>query len=466
MISGNRMFPAFLCAWLVSVNAFSGPTVVGNGDDGRDLEGFERLNSGKIVEARSLALKKLQELNIAAVPGLGNVIAEVKSSEIYITKKDISTEKLVSLGAFTNDEKGLVYARTFPRPYAATRFFPAARGLDMNQLVSLHIHESLHRALPANIRENEAIVSDIALSINTPNSSFDQINAVVAKYYKPGNTGVTASMGEGTIEKQLRAEPLPHSRIHNPSRFSIGYVNYADAGVESTADSSVPLESMMRLSSHLYPFGGKFSALGIGIDANLVRTAEDSQMGPLGISMRYLAWTIREFDIEFYARADLNSLSDEELKNSLLGRDVYKFGLTLAKRGTHFYVANDLEYTVDGETEQSIGNVGYTYEFGSIVAARVRFGGYYKNFNIGGFGEFLLSDNFKVNGGAFQLETGRNRILSAGPELQWRSNKFGVRLYGRYLLDSTKDTDYDFLGDIHGRGVGQGNVGIDINFFL
>ncbi|MCF8060219.1 MAG: hypothetical protein K9K67_13040 [Bacteriovoracaceae bacterium] len=459
---------ALILLFLITVSLKAGPTVVGNGDDGRDLEGFVLLKEGKIVEARDEALKKLENLNIKSVPGLGSLIPELKNSPLYITKADITTEKLVKLGAFTNDESGLVYARTFPRPYSATRFFPASKGLAKDQIISLHIHEALHRALPENIRDNEPIVSDIALAITTPETTFDQINSVVAKYLIPVKTAESSPTlaPNKTLVEQLRPPAKPHSRIHNPSRVSLGYISFADSKLEGTSQSSIPVKNMYRFSSHLYPFGGEFTAVGIGIDANFLKTENDSQMGPLGISFRYLAWTVKEFDIELFGRADLNSLSNEELQNSLLGRDVYKIGLTLAKRSDYLYIENDLEYTFESDTTQTIGNIEYNYGFGSIIAARMRFGGYVGKFNLGGFGEFLLSDNFTVEGGAFKLENGRNRLISGGPEIQWRGQQFGLRLYGRYLLASNKDTDYEFLGDLHGRGVGQGNLGIDLNFFL
>ena len=40
-------------------------------------------------------------------------------------------------------------------------------------------------------------------------------------------------------------------------------------------------------------------------------------MGPLGLSLRKLIFTMRGFDLETYGRADLHTLSDEELKKIL-----------------------------------------------------------------------------------------------------------------------------------------------------
>lgn len=461
---------------LVTQASFAGPTVVGNGDDGTDLEGFEKLDSGRIVDARAKAVEKLRELNVKAVPGLGNLTAEVEKAELYITRKDLSAKKLLELGAFTNDTQGLVYARTFPRPHEPTRFFPASRNLDEKQLVSLHIHEALHRALPADIREDERVASEITLAITSPDASYDRINETVQKFIKAAaakTTGVASTGGQIYSKSVVEIKPAKHSRLNYPSKVGVTYRKFSMPKYDSTQMTSIPLTSMTSISSHLYPFGGSLNALGIGIDASIINKGINAKevddgtfMGPLGLSGRMLLWTGKGFDVEGYGRVDLNTMSNEELQESLLGRDIVKVGMTFAKRTSFFYVENDLEYTLPSETSQKIGNIDYNYEFGSITTARVKLGGFYKAFNLGGFLEMHLADNFKASGGAFEYETGRNRIVSAGPEIEWRSNQFGLKVFGKFLLDSTQNTDFDFLGDLMGQGVGQGNIGLELNFFL
>ncbi len=459
---------------LMTSSVMAGPTVVGNGDDGTDLEGFEKLESGNIVDARAKAVNKLKEMNVKAVPGLGNLISEVEKADLYITRKDLSTAKLMELGAFTNDAQGLVYARTFPRAHAPTRFFPAAKNLDERQLVSLHIHEALHRALPENIREDETAAAEITLAITSPNSSYDRINETVQKFMKKAEaSNVVLNTPMTSVAPKQIIKPAEHSRLNYPSKVGIRYKKFNSPKFDSTEMTSIPLSSMTSISSHLYPFGGSLSALGIGIDASIINkgegindTDDGTFMGPLGLSARMLLWTAKGFDIEAYGRIDLNTMSNEELQESLLGRDITKVGMTFAKRTNWFYVENDLEFTLPSETNQKIGNIDYKYEFGSITTARVKMGGYYKAFNLGGYLEMNLADNFKASGGAFEYETGRNRVVSFGPEVEWRSKQFGLRMFGKYLLDSTKNTDFDFLGDLMGHGVGQGNVGLEVNFFL
>jgi hypothetical protein len=137
-----KLLLIFLLTYLV----FAGPTKVGNGDDGSDLEGFDLVTSGRLVESRLKAVELLKKLNIHGVPQLGALIPEVKNTKLYLTKRNINANRLKELGAFHSGEQKYVYARTFARPYAATRFFPAALKLDDSQLIALHIHEGLHRA--------------------------------------------------------------------------------------------------------------------------------------------------------------------------------------------------------------------------------------------------------------------------------------------------------------------------------
>jgi hypothetical protein len=60
--------------FLMSAIAHAGPTRVGNGDDGRDLEsieGTEPVTSGVLAETRAEAVALLRSLNIGSVEGLG-----------------------------------------------------------------------------------------------------------------------------------------------------------------------------------------------------------------------------------------------------------------------------------------------------------------------------------------------------------------------------------------------------------
>ncbi len=440
-----------------------GPVRVGNGDDGEDLQSFEVIEDGAIVEARQKAVQLLKSFKIQKIEGLGNLIPEVENTKLYMTKKGLNPAELAKLGAFTSDATGLVYARTMPEPYAPTRFFPAAAKLDESQLIALHIHEALHRALAPDIRENEQVATTITESIVEPNASFDRIEATVARFRREKNQQVIAANNGYTGASQIKVPEK--SRLKNPSTFGLE-ARLFNRDEDSEIVTGKKITSMYLLRSHLYPFGKNESAMGIGIDASVVKTEDDSFMGPLSVGARYRLYTHRDFDIEGFAQVNLNTLSDEELKNSMMGRDTHTVGLTLETQRDYFYIQNDLFYTFESEVEEKVGNVDYTYTFGSILGINLKAGTHYKNFMLGGFAEVLLADNFIAEGGDYNYETGRLRIVSWGPNIEYRKKNYSLSLRGRFILDSSKGASYDYLSDLMGYGVGQGSLQTQVNVFF
>lgn len=455
----NRLIIILTLA-MVSAQVLAGPIRVGNGDDGEDLQSFEPVIDGVIADSREKAVKLLKSFNIQKIEGLGALLPEVENTKLYLTKKGLGPEELAKLGAFTADASGLIYARTMPRPYAATRFFPAAKKLNESQLIALHIHEGLHRSLPESIRENEQVASSITQSITAPDASFDSIKATIQGYL-PKNQ---PSSGVSNVSESKLYVP-EKSRLRNPSRFGIEARVFQQSD-ESEKATGNQIESMYILSSHLYPFGKNEQAVGIGFDASIIQTADENFMGPLSVGARYRLYTHRDFDIEGFAQLNMNTLSDEELQDSLLGRDTTTIGLTLSTQRSHFFIENDFFYTFESEVEEQIGNIDYTYTFGEILGINLRAGVHYKNFMFGGFTEFLVSDNFTVEGGDFADSTGRNRIVSWGPHIEYRKNQYSLVMRGRFILNSTDNTSYDYLADLMGYGVGQGSLQTQLNVFF
>ena len=185
-------------------------------------------------------------------------------------------------------------------------------------------------------------------------------------------------------------------------------------------------------------------------------------MGPLNLSARMRLWSSRGFDVGAWAVASLNTLSAEELKQSPYGRDVYSAGLSMQKDLSHFYVENLLGITSQGSSSQSVGNINYTYNYGSVVNVKVRAGGKLGMFHLGGFGELFLADYYRVSGGAFQFDSGRYELTSGGPEVTLEGDNWSVGVYGRFILQSTQDATFDYLGNIMGQGVGQGSIGATV----
>ena len=161
--------------FLLVGNLYAAPTELGNGNDGKDLLEFKEIQDGIIWETRKEAVKMLSQINLRGIQGLGYLKDEVEKTKLYITIDGLSSQELLDLGAFKTGDNPIVYARTYPRPHAPTRFFPAARSLSRPQLVAVHIHEGLHRSLPESIRTDEEIVEDITKVIVSPDATFDDI---------------------------------------------------------------------------------------------------------------------------------------------------------------------------------------------------------------------------------------------------------------------------------------------------
>ena len=448
---------------LTSAIAWSAPTKVGNGDDGSDLEGATPLTDGPIVDARREAVKLLKRLQVEGIAGLGQLIPEVEKSELYLAKKDTAAAEDADTGSFHQDMSGQVYARTFAEPHAATRFFPAATHLNRDQLVALHIHEGLHRALAPSVRENESVVSAMTLSVTAPGGSRDRIQTAAAKHL-PDQSPPSAA-NEATDRY-----PIPEdARVKQPSLFSYSYRRYS----LSNGPTLYPIEAMHSIQSYLYPFGSDRVPLGIGIEASLVSLngvgsqPNGSQMGPLGLSARFRLWSSRGFDVAAWSTASLNMLSAQELKSSPVGRDVFTLGLSMRKDLPHFHVENFLSYSLGGSSSYAVGPYAYDYSYGGVVNVSSHIGTRIGKFHVGGFVELGLADHFGVSGPGFTgYDIGRYRVITAGPEVSFRDKNFQVSLAARSLLNASEELSYDALGNLMGQGVGKGSITASLGVYF
>ena len=459
--------------------ASSSPTKVGNGDDGSDLEGAKRVTSGILIETRKKAVERARKVGVASVDHLGSLIPEIEKSDIYLVGRDMEPKLEEDRGLEGSPDGKAVYARTFAEPHAATRFFPAALMLDEEQLISLHIHEALHRSLPASIRENEEKVTRITLAIAGPDASLDRVRKTVARELEstssiasagPGATvltsaggGVTVIVNNGassapmTSEAKLRQQ-IERPDLERPSSVTYGYRSFF---LPEKERSDYPIESMHSLQSFVYPFGQGPHAIGMGLEMSYIKTPEQAIMGPLALSARMRLMTIRQFEVGAFASLALNTLADGELKSSRMGRDVTTLGLAVRREDRRFYVENQLAVSGAGDAQQKHGPFTYNYHYGTTIAASIRAGGRYRGFELGGFAELLLSDGLKVSGPDFSSrdgDSGRYRIIGAGPELAYQRDALRFALSARWIVDSTPEVNLDYLGDLLGRGAGQGFV--------
>lgn len=427
--------------------AIAGPTKVGNGDDGTDLENFFLLTRGKIVNAKRKALKHLKVLNISGVESLGSLIPELENSKLYMTKNNISATKLEELGAFHSGMDRYVYARTFPRPYAPTRFFPITKTLSEKQLISLHIHEALHRALPADFREDEKIVSEITLAITSPGATFDRVQAISRKHLRP----------------DLRSF-LPF-RAQGPTTVSLAYYKFhaPDDGRENLFN---PLDEMYKLTSGFYPFRNKFSTLGFGLDFSFFKAGQDSYMGPLGLRLSMVLWTLKGFDIEAYSVWARDTGSSKEFRNSLSARDSFRVGFNFSKYHEDIFFKHSFEYIKQAEANKTFANVNYNYRYGSITTAKMMALKKINRWEFGSDLKLILTGDFRVQGTGIDIKTGRNTILAVGPIIRWKRKRLQLSLISNFILTSSQETDFNTLGDIAGEGLGQGHLGFEMKYYF
>ena len=376
----------------ICLSAHAATTWVGNGDDGSDLEGSAPLISAKINHGRASAVVLLHRLNIEGIPGLGMLLPETERSILYMSKVDSDSKLASDKGIFHADMKGRVFARTLPEPHAPTRFFPIAEKLDEDQLVALNIHEAFHRSLPASIREDEAVVSELTLAIVSPEASFDSVKKTAARLIPEEET---KRSGVDSIDETKSRAP-EGSLAHEPSFVGYEFRTYQN---NSAINYRSRVESMHLVRSFLYPFGKQDDSIGIGIEAGVIKKLDTTVMGPLELSGRMRIWSERGFDIGAWAVWSLNTLSAAELKNSPFGRDVGTVGLQMRKDLKWFYIENLLGYSFSGTAVQSIGKIDYTYSYGGVVSALVHPGLSIGGLKLGPFAELFLADYYRVSGG-------------------------------------------------------------------
>ena len=437
--------------------AFASITKIGNGDDGGDLEGGKLVKSGILIETRNKALDRVRRLGTENVDNLGTLIPELEKSDIYLVTRDVAPKMGEDKGM--EGTKDGVYARTFAEPHAATRFFPAALTLNEEQLIALHIHEALHRSLPAQVRENEDIVTKITLAIAAPDASLDRVRRVVAAELK-GQTPVAQTEGEvsapGSVSAKAEIRASETVRASRPSSVTYTYKSFFLPAKEK---SSYPIDSVHSVTSVLYPFGIWKSAFGLGMELSYLKTPDQQLMGPLNLSARVRLGWVKDYDISGYVSHSLNSYSADEIKNSPLGRDVTTVGVNLRRDESDFYIENNFSVALSGEADRTISNVKYTYEYGNVYAATVRAGGKHKGFELGGFAEVVLADSFKVRGtDDYTKDSGRFRIIGIGPEFSYTKDALKFSTSARWVIDSTPNIGLDEVGDLMGRGIGQGFV--------
>ena len=57
-------------------------------------------------------------------------------------------------------------------------------------------------------------------------------------------------------------------------------------------------------------------------------------------------------------------------------------------------------------------------------------------------------------------------MVTVGPMIEYRTNKYSLGVKGRFIIDSTDDINFNYMADILGQGAGQGNIETQLNVFF
>lgn len=445
-------------------------TKVGNGNDGADLENLTQLTSGPIVEARQRAIEKVKQLNVMGVPGLGLLIPELEHSTLFMAAQDAhpTGEQQGSLEIAA--DKGFVYARTFAEPYAATRFFPAAEALTGEQLVALHIHEALHRALPSDVRTDENKVMHLTLAMTSPGASYDRVQQVASHYINSDRTN-TALRSSTQLNSTVNVAPLA---LPGKSRteINIGTETYNEMKTQ-WATHNVVKKLELNTSLGGYKQLGSFAvepAFRVRVTLFQARSHE-AKLGPTS------------FDLEGRVKLDDHTMAGPFLRftaKSLDGptfttneRDLTTVGAFYRNNAENSYFESAVSYAF-ASTAGDFENT--TAQYNSILSFTGRTGLKWKRFAIGGlFGihdsagrELSLNEQ-----GASLIQTGyplaiipgrtrsRFRIVAAGPEVGIEGKTLQFKLYGKQIMNEPKAT-FDDLGDTMDHGGGEQMTGMSL----
>ena len=221
---------------------------------------------------------------------------------------------------------------------------------------------------------------------------------------------------------------------------------------------------MHSIKSFMYHLGQSASALGLGIEATYLKMPDQSFIGPLGLSARIRIATWRDFDVDGFAAGHFYTIAANEFKDTPLARDTVTAGLAIRRNEKWYRMENQIYLTAGANAKQKLGNIEYEYEYGSILAVRVAAAAKLPiaktaSVDLGGMGEVLLANPYKVHGGNFDYSSDRTRVVSVGPEVGINSGALRLAVNGRFVIDSTNGVSLDQLGDLMGQGVGQGSLG-------
>lgn len=470
MANNHTALSVFLAGTLASSLAFAGPTKVGNGDDGRDLEGAATVSEGVLLETQQLAVKRLRDLNVQGIEGLGMLLPEVERAQLLLSQMNVAPLTHEKSLQEVSDNNKLVYARTFAEPHAPTRFFPAALELDKDQLVALHIHEALHRSLPEKVRENEEVVMKMTMAMTTQGASYDRVQKTARALLPTSVSELNASAqggAMGTNVAQLHRFPTPDIDVgyafrnftYNARRNRAFYGSQGDAlhvlssGFKFGKDTLYATNLNLKMSLD----GGKNGSL---------KGNQELKLGAIDGELETRIAKLGDSDLMATARG---SFSIEPYRG--FSRDLYVLGLK-----SHFEDSRSLIETYLSFTPGSVGKIGpssgpkFERKFETVYAAGLR-GGFLR----GAFSYLATFDLLMSNGWSLKEDSGypigesskgRFSIFAVGPEIRWRYKASEISAFAKQSLQAQQGLDLSDLGDPMGQGLGERTTGVSLKVDL
>ncbi|MNJ96722.1 hypothetical protein D3C87_144530 [compost metagenome] len=464
----------FLALLFTSYIAAASPTKVGNGDDGADLENLQLVKSGILLSTRDKAVLKVKDLNLKSVTGLGYLEGELKNAEIYLSSNNVQNPKEFDRGLEVSKDGKDVYARTMARPHSPVRFFPSALMLSEEQLIRLHIHEALHRALPENIRENESIVSEVTLAIMAPNASRDSVEYTVKKYR---DYTVVKSLPPESLLPTPPPQPqpvvetvMPYKGMSKPSAIRLIYRT-----VEPSDNYGIRFNEILTLDGTY--FLNKDDGLGFFASFSYLKgepgiyEEPPSQLGPLGLGVEYALPVKKNFKVSTAVKQFFYLKNEDPAKFDSRMRDVTSLEVSLRREVDNYFLDGgvrlllkskilNLPNTSSGQEYSPITfyHVSAGRKFGPILA-QLKFE--YVNSNGKSLREIpsgAYNTQYIADGKSFTL-----RILK--PEIGYVQENLRVSVYAALLTDgSTPKYSLDDLGDMSVSGFGKSLFGSSLSY--
>lgn len=446
---------------IYSLNAFSSPTKVGNGDDGADLEDLQLVTSGVLISTRDRALKIVGDLNLKNIRGLGYLSDELAHAKIYLARNQIKSPKKFDVGSETSEDGKQVYARTLARPYSAVRFFPSSMMLTEEQLVRLHIHEALHRALPESVRGNESVVSEITLAITSPQANKDAIEEVVEKNMEPVAKPTSLTGGTSRISTKSLESLSPFTRMMEKSKFQFSYGSIDD-------DQGGRFRGLYKLEGDFYLFGEPEDSLGVSLGATAFESRLMTDFGAINIGFQEVltTWLGCQFSFagvySYYPNQNYRIQEDLRLRNST------NLKISARREVETYFFDTAFRFILPSKKQisESAGQPS-SQEYSAMrifeLSAGERWNHLYSSLKINFISSAGNTYKYHLNSQGYaeiQPDQQAFHLTTVQPEIGYMNHRFLLAAFASLILDGSREYTLNDLADPGNFGLGNQMIGV------